>query len=220
MNARQRVNSSINAKGLFLTMRMEGEKKVRNGVDKATASNIKKGPLKRLNDYVNPVLADQDPEQCIEEEYKRKHQQVFCWRFLRTLSYIDQSTYYQKKGNAGENKVKTFNGDVELLASQIHEQAKKREIQEGRPEDEHEQDEEELATAQPTAGGPGGPGSASGSTQVKEELAAKKITSNEQAQGPISNGTSAEPRPETFAPTTIEEIQEHVQRQKRRETKN
>ena len=34
--------------------------------------SMKQGSIKRLNDYVNPILLDQDPEQGIEEEYKRK----------------------------------------------------------------------------------------------------------------------------------------------------
>lgn len=144
---RQGVNRTVHAQSLFANLRMEGEKKVRNGVARTPTTNVRKGQLKRLNDYVNPILADQDPDQCIEEEYKRKHHQVFCWRFLRTLSYIDQSTFCAKRGNAGE-KVKPFNGDVELLASQLHEQAKKREIKEARPEEEREQDEAEAAAAQ------------------------------------------------------------------------
>ena len=208
MNERQRVNSSINARQLFLTMRMEGEKKTRPGTDKAAVTNIKKGQLKRLNDYVNPILADQDPDNCIEDEYKRKHQQVFCWRFLRTLSYIDQSTFFQKKGNAGENKVKTFNGDVELLASQIHEQAKKREIKEERPEDDHEQDEEELAAAQAPHGGPDAQGSANGSANGNEELQAKKTASAPTA------GEAGAVAPSASMSSKIEELQEHVKRQR------
>lgn len=61
----------MSAKRLFLTMRMEDEKKARHGAEKAT--NVKKGPLKKLNDYVNPILADQDPDNCIEDEYKHYH---------------------------------------------------------------------------------------------------------------------------------------------------
>lgn len=86
-NERQRVNPFTSAKKLFQPMRMEGEKKARHGPEKAT--NVKQGPLKRLNDYVNPILADQDPDNGIEDEYKHYHQQVFCWRFLRTVSYLD-----------------------------------------------------------------------------------------------------------------------------------
>lgn len=34
--------------------------------------SMKQGSIKKLNDYVNPILVDQDPDQGIEEEYKRK----------------------------------------------------------------------------------------------------------------------------------------------------
>lgn len=89
------------------------------------STKIKKGKLKKLNDYVNPILADQDPDNCIEDEYKVKHKQLFCWRFLRTVSYIDQSMYGPVKK---DTKVKTFNGDVEQLAHLILDNAKKRDV--------------------------------------------------------------------------------------------
>lgn len=44
---------------------------------------------KKLNDYINPLLADKDPDNGIEEEYKHKYKQAFCWRFLRAVSFID-----------------------------------------------------------------------------------------------------------------------------------
>ena len=48
--------------------------------------SMKQGSLMKLNDYVNPILYDLDPEQGIEEEYRKKHDQTFCWRFLRAVS--------------------------------------------------------------------------------------------------------------------------------------
>lgn len=102
--------------------------------EQAGSQNIKVGQLKKLNDYINPILTDMDPSQYIEDEYKHYHQPVFCWRFRRTLCYLDQSSFIQKKGatttSHGQDGrvVKLFKGDVEELAVQIHEQAKKREI--------------------------------------------------------------------------------------------
>lgn len=55
-------------------IKLEGEKKMRGLNDTNQSTNVKKGHLKKLNDYVNPILADQDPVNCIEEEYKHKHQ--------------------------------------------------------------------------------------------------------------------------------------------------
>lgn len=50
---------------------------------------VQKTEHKNLNDYINPLLADKDPDNAIEEEYKHKYKQAFCWRFLRAVSYID-----------------------------------------------------------------------------------------------------------------------------------
>ena len=41
--------------------------------------------MKRLNHYLNPVLEGLDPDEDIEEEYKAKNSQVFCWKFLRSI---------------------------------------------------------------------------------------------------------------------------------------
>jgi len=58
--------------------------------NKQIKQNLKHGSLKKLNDYINPILADQDPEEGVEEEYKKRHDQVFCWRFLRAVAFADQ----------------------------------------------------------------------------------------------------------------------------------
>lgn len=50
---------------------------------------FQKTEQKKLNDYINPLLADKDPDNGIEEEYKHKYKQAFCWRFLRAVSFID-----------------------------------------------------------------------------------------------------------------------------------
>jgi len=41
--------------------------------------------MKRLNDYINPVLCDMVPDECVEEEYKNKNNQFFSWKFLRAV---------------------------------------------------------------------------------------------------------------------------------------
>jgi hypothetical protein len=51
---------------------------------------MKAGSLKKLNDYINPILADQDPDEEVEDAYKRKNDQVFCWRFLRAVAFATQ----------------------------------------------------------------------------------------------------------------------------------
>jgi len=80
------------AKELFETLRLP----VECAGDAATIdprSAPKACNQKTLNHYVNPILQDMDPDQGIEDEYKQKHNQIFCWRFLRAVSYFDQSLF-------------------------------------------------------------------------------------------------------------------------------
>jgi hypothetical protein len=74
------VNKFGNAKVLFDTLKVENDKE-------------KSSSYVKLNDYVNPVLGDLDPDQGIEDEYKRNHDQTFSWRFLRQASYVDHSVF-------------------------------------------------------------------------------------------------------------------------------
>lgn len=46
-----------------------------------------------ISEYLQQVLMDCDPEQGIEDEYKKKNDQVMSWRFLRTISYVDLSNF-------------------------------------------------------------------------------------------------------------------------------
>jgi L-rhamnose mutarotase len=75
--------SSTYAKKMFEVFRVE----------KDQMGSLKQGSLMKLNDFVNPILMDLDPDQGVEEEYKKKHDQTFCWRFLRAVSYIDQQCF-------------------------------------------------------------------------------------------------------------------------------
>jgi len=69
------MNKYGNAKMLFETLKHEEE------IFRLTDSTIeldKKNALKpcsekALNTYVNAILQDMDPDQCVEEEYKRKN---------------------------------------------------------------------------------------------------------------------------------------------------
>ena len=52
---------------------------------------------------------DLDPEQGVEDEYKNKHNQLFCWRLLRQIAYIDIGNFDLKT----EGKAKPFAGNIE-----------------------------------------------------------------------------------------------------------
>jgi hypothetical protein len=70
---------------------------------------------------VYKVLLDYDPEQGVEEEYKNKTNQLFSWRFLRQIAYIDI-------GNFNLKHKAEFKGDIDEQALLLYERAKKKEI--------------------------------------------------------------------------------------------
>ena len=53
------------ARKMFDILRVEKEEMAQN--------NLKKGSLVMMNDYVNRLLQDQDPDEGVEEPYKQKH---------------------------------------------------------------------------------------------------------------------------------------------------
>lgn len=81
------LNKYGNAKSLFEKLKVEEER----------PGSLKQCSLKKLNDYINPILLDQDPNQGVDEDYKNKKNQAFCWRFLRAVSYVDQQNFCFKK---------------------------------------------------------------------------------------------------------------------------
>ena len=106
-------------------------------------SDLKKGELPSLNEYMLPLCTDMDPDQGIEREYMKKNNQVFCWRFLRAVSCVDLSNFHGKTEQS--NRFVRFEGNVEEQAELLHKKAKKREIvehvenEDGAVEEEQEQ---------------------------------------------------------------------------------
>ena len=91
---------------------------------------MKRGSLLKLNHYLNKVLADADPENEVEEQYRNKHDQAFCWKFIRAVSYTDIAKF-----NNFVKKPSNITASVEQMASSIHTEAKKREIDETKEEE-------------------------------------------------------------------------------------
>ena len=76
-----------------------------------------------LSVYLTPLFMDMDPDQGIEDEYKNKHSQVFSWRFLRALSFVDLVCFHPEN-----QKFQSYQGNVEEQAENIHKKAPLREI--------------------------------------------------------------------------------------------
>jgi len=54
-------------------LRTPGEKYTKGANVTTENTNINIGKLKKINDYINPILTDMDPSQYIEDEYKKYH---------------------------------------------------------------------------------------------------------------------------------------------------
>jgi hypothetical protein len=94
--------------------------------------------LKRLNDIINPVLCDMDPDECVEEPYKNKNNQVFSWKFLRGI----MSMIPIRMMNIKETSFLMLRSEIEEIATLVHAQAMKRSvIQEKYDEEENGDDE-------------------------------------------------------------------------------
>ena len=59
-----------------------------------------------------PVILEMDPDQGIEEEFKKKNDTNFCWQMLRTIAAISQNSFLDCQGTNRD----PFDGDVEKLA--------------------------------------------------------------------------------------------------------
>ena len=63
-----------------------------------------------------PVFMDLDPDQGIEEPYKNKHNQLFCWRALRSLAEVDLKNF-SGEGQPQKNRNRfEFGGNIEEQA--------------------------------------------------------------------------------------------------------
>ena len=88
---------------------------------------MKQGSLLKLNHYLNKILADADPENEVDDEYKNKHDQTFCWKFIRAVSHIDLTKF-----NNYVKKPSNLTDEVEKLAMSVHSEGKKREVDESK----------------------------------------------------------------------------------------
>ena len=93
----------------------------------------------KVGESIEGLMEDADPESYIEPEYHRKKQQLFSWRFLNAVSYLDQSSF----------NVKTFNGDIDQVSDAILQKSKRYVLQQKRdsqaPADEEVKGDEQPA---------------------------------------------------------------------------
>jgi hypothetical protein len=82
--------------------------------------------LKTIGSSLVPILQDIDPENGIEDEYKKKKHQVYCWRFLRTLSFVDLVNFHGKPEN--QKQFYKFEGNIEEQALILYNKHKRKEI--------------------------------------------------------------------------------------------
>ena len=106
---RNSVNNPANAESILKNL-------IRGNLDR----ELKKTCKKRLNDFIEAFIADMDPDNDVEEQYKRKHDQTFCWHFLRTLSQINFTIIQKNNDPNKKNNNELFQGDFEHTARKIY----------------------------------------------------------------------------------------------------
>jgi hypothetical protein len=69
------MNKFHNSKQLFEVFNIKTEiyKVQKTNEPDEVSSSIKPGMMRRLNEHINPVLCDMNPDECVEEEYKNKN---------------------------------------------------------------------------------------------------------------------------------------------------
>ena len=102
----------------------------------------KKAEMPSLSDFVYPVLMDVDPAQLVEDEFKNKHSQVFCWRMLKLISQVDLTTFGAPEPQ-NTRPFSVFEGNIEEQARILCKSFMKREILDHLPPDEDEIDGDE-----------------------------------------------------------------------------
>mmetsp|Transcript_37131 Transcript_37131/g.35812 ORF Transcript_37131/g.35812 Transcript_37131/m.35812 type:complete len:109 (+) Transcript_37131:529-855(+) len=81
-------NSANNGKALSRILKQPKE-----SIDQGNY-NIRGAELPSISETLCPILKDMDPQQEIEDQYKHRHDQVFSWRFLKTISYVDLINFH------------------------------------------------------------------------------------------------------------------------------
>lgn len=107
-----KINKFGNARQLFQTLMQPSEV---YDTEDSSKTNIKQGSIKMLNEYLNPILQGMDPEEGVEDEYKKKNDQSFCWTFLRSVSYLE----YNIRDGAKQVRIQ-HSGNIEEVANFIH----------------------------------------------------------------------------------------------------
>ena len=106
-------------------------------------ADFKKAVLPSLSDFIYPVLLDVDPAQEVDDEFKHRHKQLFCWRMLKQIAQVDLSTFSGKnpQENNQTRSTDVFQGNIEEQARILCKQHMKREILDHLPQkDEDEED--------------------------------------------------------------------------------
>ena len=138
------MNTHRGAKNLHKMLRAPADFPLKVG---GATNSLKKAELPSLSDYIYPVLMDTDPEQLVDDEFKHKHDQLFCWRMLKLISSVDQTTFAAGKSateNGGHQSKPSdvFEGNVEEQARVLCKQFMKRQILDHLPVDNDEEDGE------------------------------------------------------------------------------
>ena len=168
-----------------------------NAGEKPPLQTVKKADLPSLSDLVYPVLLDVDPEQGVEDEYKNKHNSLFCWRMLRQISQVALTCFSaEQKIDNKPNKI--FEGNIEEQAKILCKSFMKKKIMEAPPappsEDNQDDPKQRAETSQQPASSTQeaqGPSGSAPDVEMKEENGQAEAKPNGEA-APAKTDTPAE----------------------------
>ena len=133
MNRSVVTNQLINAKEREMNWYRNGQnikkylKQPKESIDgEGKSMNLKAADLPSLSDNLVPILIDIDPDQDIEEAYKHKKNQVFSWRFLRSISFVDLVNFHGRPEM--QKQFNKFEGNIEEQAMIMYNKHQKKNI--------------------------------------------------------------------------------------------
>ena len=110
------MNKFNNSRRLFEIFNIEKEIYQEEKTTEQVSNKLKPGMMRRLNEHINPVLCDMDPEECIDEEYKNKNNQIFSWKFLRAVMCMIPVN----KLTSEQRKMMMLKSEIEEIATIVH----------------------------------------------------------------------------------------------------
>ena len=112
----------------------------------AVTAPAKQAAFPSLSDFIYPVLMDTDPAQLIDDEFKNRHKQLYCWRMLKMIAQVDLTTFSKPTPTPSDPSQQRsgfyiFEGNIEEQARIFCKNHMKRKILDHLPAENDEEDD-------------------------------------------------------------------------------